>query len=392
MGVKCIGKFKRIDLFSPLILIVVIFFYVLLAVVGTQYHLMGLNPVSILTYIYIIYGCLIFISGYLVAKLIEKYMFKRRIGEGSPGEVIKSFVDYIENNEHFKEISLLFWVLFSLVLQSINLYLMGGVPLFSGYLKAASFNPVTVLSYMLFMLSINVMMAKFYHRKYFLLVFIGLILFTATGYRATSIGIVLSVLITIFYTRGNKIKYFIILTPIIIVLGLIVGYIACMSIEWQQWHVNPLSLVFIRAGYTLSILDKIVHLQNPNHGMLTYSILTGFFKSVDPRLVLGQLVLKYDTSITSTIFGPAILEFGYIGLAVQMFFLGMILELLHYLQKIKKGIYTSIYAIGLAHTIIWVETSPADLTVWIYYIVTIILILHVIINLIIDPLQKPFKF
>jgi oligosaccharide repeat unit polymerase len=224
-------------------------------------------------------------------------------------------------------------------------------------------------------------MAKFYNKKYFLLVLIGLILFAATGYRATLVGIILSVLITIFYVNGNKFKYLYILIPIIIVSGLIVGYVAAISIQWQHWNVNPLSLVFIRAGYTLTILNKIVAMQNSSHGLLTYSVLTGFINSMDPRLVLGQYLLKYHTSITSTIFGPAILDAGYLGLAVQMFFLGLVLELLHYLQTVKKGLYTSFYAIGLASTIIWVETGPMDLSVWVYYLIGVIVIVSAFISL-----------
>ena len=154
-----------------------------------------------------------------------------------------------------------------------------------------------------------------------------------------------------------------------------------MSIEWQHWNVTPLSLVFIRAGYTITILDYIVRMDNPHPGMLTYYIVTGFFKSVDPRLVLGQLVFQKDVSITSTIFGPAILEWGYIGLGIQMFFMGLILELFHYIQKIKNGIYTAFYAIGLAYTIIWVETSPADLAVWIFYGVVVVLLINGYISL-----------
>ena len=69
---------KNINVFSPLILLVVIFFYVLFAFIGTQYHLRGLSPVSPLTYLYILYGSLIFIVGFLFAKIIEKTFFKKK--------------------------------------------------------------------------------------------------------------------------------------------------------------------------------------------------------------------------------------------------------------------------------------------------------------------------
>ena len=372
---------KNINVFSPLILLVVIFFYVLFAFIGTQYHLRGLSPVSPLTYLYILYGSLIFIVGFLFAKIVEKNFFKKNLEKRNASIVIKTFIDYVQNSSRFIERNVLIFVLVPMFVQLINLYFLGGIPLFSGYLKAVAYNNITVISYCIFLIAITSLMAKFYNKKYFLLVLIGLILFAATGYRATLVGIILSVLITIFYVNGNKFKYLYILIPIIIVSGLIVGYVAAISIQWQHWNVNPLSLVFIRAGYTLTILNKIVAMQNSSHGLLTYSVLTGFINSMDPRLVLGQYLLKYHTSITSTIFGPAILDAGYLGLAVQMFFLGLVLELLHYLQTVKKGLYTSFYAIGLASTIIWVETGPMDLSVWVYYLIGVIVIVSAFISL-----------
>jgi oligosaccharide repeat unit polymerase len=108
--------------------------------------------------------------------------------------------------------------------------------------------------------------------------------------------------------------------------------------------------------------------------------LSGFLHLNDPRLVLGQFVFKSPVSYTSTIFGPALLDFGYIGLSIQMLFLGVILELLHYLQKTKKGIYSAFYAMGLAHTMIWVETSPTDLAVWVYFMIAVILVINATFN------------
>lgn len=372
-------EFKRIDLFSPLLVIVVIIFYILFAFMGTEFHMNGLPSVSSLTYLYILYGTLIFFSGFLLARIVEKYIFQKNMGEKKANNVVKTFLDYIEAHPNFTEIRVLFWVLFSLALQFINLYLLGGIPLFSGYLKAAAYNPVTVMSYLLFLLSINVLLAKFYKNYYFFLVFLGVILFAATGYRAIVVGIILTVLVTLFYTRNRNFRYFLTLTPVIIVTGLLIGYVAAMSIEWQEWYVNPLSLIFIRAGYTLTILDKLIFIHNPHPGILTYSVLSGFFTSLDPRLILGQLTLNTNTSITATIFGPAIAEFGYIGLGLQMFFLGVVLELVHYLQKIKKGLYSVLYALGLAHVVIWVETSPMDLAVWIYFLAALIVVITALI-------------
>jgi oligosaccharide repeat unit polymerase len=370
-------KIKNVDLFTPLVIVIVILFYLLLATIGIQYHMRHLKPVASITYLYIFYGIFVFLAGFLAAKLLEKFFLKKR----NASEGFKTFFDYIENSRYFKEKFVLIFVILPLLIQLINLFFLGGIPLFSGVLKARAFNILTIISYVFFLIGINVLIAKFYKKRYFLIVFIGVILFAATGYRATTIAIIVSVLITAFYTNEHKFKHFLIITPVIIVLGLLVGYIAALSIEWQHWNVNPLSLVFIRAGFTLTVLDKIIQIQNTAHGLITQSILSGFLHLNDPRSVLGQFVFKHPVSYTSTIFGPAILDFGIIGLTIQMFFLGMMLELLHHLQKIKKGTYTAFYSMGLAHTIIWVETSPTDLTVWIYFLIAVLLVLNAMISM-----------
>ena len=133
-------ELKNISIFSPLILIGVIFFYVLFALICTTYYIGGLSPVKLLTYLYIIYGTLIFLVGYLSARLIEKYYFKKNIGDKNAKDVLKSFLDIMENNRRFTENGVRNWVLLALFLQLINLIFLGGIPLFSGYLKAVANN------------------------------------------------------------------------------------------------------------------------------------------------------------------------------------------------------------------------------------------------------------
>ncbi len=366
-------KIKELDVFSPLVVLVVILFYLLFAVIGTEFSMRGLKPVSGLTYIYILFGILIFLVGIILGKVVE-----RRMPQNLNSESFRTFLDFIQDSRFFSEKIILLLVFLAIILESVNLYLMGGIPLLSGMLKARAFNNLTEISYIIFLLSVNVLMACFFKKKYFFLVILGVVLFAATGYRATTIALVVSILITTFYSTGKRFRYFLIIAPLIIILGLIVGYIACISIEWQQWSIDPMSLVLVRAGFTLTVLEKIIYMNNPNQGQLIYHILTGFYYSIDPRLILGQSIFKYNLSITSTIFGPAIWEGDYLLLGLQMLFLGWILELLNFFQHIKNRIYIAFYSVGLAHTIVWVETGPTDLALWIYYFIALILVLILI--------------
>jgi oligosaccharide repeat unit polymerase len=214
---------------------------------------------------------------------------------------------------------------------------------------------------------------------YYLLFIIGLVLFAVNGYRTTTIAILLSVLITTYYVLKLETKYVLIFIGITAVIFVLMGYLAVKSIQWQTWVLNPLELVFYRAGFTMMVLDKITHLPGFTGGELFYQALTGGH----PRVTVGQVYLPEfyrpgmgpTTSITSTIFGPAISDFGVLGLAVQMFTLGVILRVMHSSQKVLGGVLTALYSIMLAHTLIWVETGPTDSMVWLFYVMGIIALL-----------------
>ena len=100
-------------------------------------------------------------------------------------------------------------VIIGILLQIVNLIYLGGIPLFSGYLKARAATRIWLLSYLIFLPSINILIAKYDNKKYYLLFLLGLLLFVATGYRTTAMAIVISVLITLYYTKDLPWKYLI---------------------------------------------------------------------------------------------------------------------------------------------------------------------------------------
>lgn len=386
---------NKIDVFSPYLVIFAIFLYVLFGITGFYYEIKGLEAPPLGIYIYILLGCCFFVAGVLFPKLVYKLNFKSF-------ESVNNFLNYLYSkkdglnkslNEDILqnsvktsrmsfsrlEIFILGIVIFGLFLQALNLFNSGGIPLLSGYLKAKAVTKIWIISYLLFLPGINILLAKFNRSYYYILFLLGIALFALTGYRTTTIVIILSVFITLYYTRkfskNLKWVYFAIFVMGLVGIGLLVGYISAKSIEWQQWTLNPLELFFYRAGYTLTVFDKLIGMQGATNGTLAYYSLTGFFQSADPRAIVGEVVLGYKHSSTSTIFGPALLDFGTWALALQMFILGLVLKLMHLIQKTKKGIFTAFYAIILAQTLVWIETGPTDLVVWIFYLISIILVL-----------------
>ena len=391
---------NKIDVFSPYLIIFAIFLYVLFGFVGFYYKIKGLQSPSMGVYLYILFGCCFFIAGIIFPKMFYKFNFKSF-------KTLNNFLNFLySQKEHLKknfnqnksankshniekkffksfshlEIVILAIVLLGLSFQAINLLYSGGIPLLSGYLKAKAVTKIWVVSYLLFLPGINILLARFNRSYYYILFILGIGIFALTGYRTTTIVIILSVFITLYYTRkfSKNLKwiYFAIFIIGLAGIGILVGYISAMSIEWQTWTLNPFELFFYRAGYTLTVFNTLLGMQGATQGSLAYYSITGFFQSADPRAIVGEVVLGYKHSATSTIFGPALLDFGALALALQMFFIGLVLKLMHLIQKSKKGIFAAFYAIILAQTLVWIETGPTDLVVWIFYLISIILILY----------------
>ena len=367
-------KNGNFDLFNPLIIVVMTILFLIIAM-PMWYFYQELPSPNIDLYLYIGLGLLFFVFGVFLSNYILSKKFKINV-DYDPRKVLNPEKLSLSNPYSKKEMILVGLVLLGILLQIINIALLGGIPLFSATLKAKAATKIWLISYIIFLPSINVLIARYNRKSHYLLLLIGLVLFALTGYRTTPIAIMLSALITLYYTRDVDMKYIILAILAIAVVLLAVGFIAVQAISWQHWSLNPIELVSYRAAFTLNILSKAIENQFATMGNLFYATLTGFFTHSDARVLVGQATLGQVHSITSTIFGPALLDFGIVGMLIQMLLLGFILKTLHSIQNYKKEIFTAFYGILLAQTIIWIETGPTDVVVWLFYLIGIFLIIH----------------
>lgn len=367
-------KNGNFDLFNPLIVVVMTILFLIIAM-PMWYFYQELPSPNIDLYLYIGLGLLFFIFAVFLSNYIIGKKFKIDVGS-APKKVLNPEKLSLSDPYSKKEMILVGLVLLGILLQIINIALLGGIPLFSATLKAKAATKIWLISYIIFLPSINVLLARYNRKSHYLLLFIGLVLFALTGYRTTPIAIMLSALITLYYTRDVNVKYIILAILAIAVVLLAVGFIAVQAITWQHWYLNPIELVSYRAAFTLNVLSKAIENQFTTMGNLFYTTLTGFFTHSDARVLVGQATLEQVHSITSTIFGPALLDFGIVGMLVQMFLIGIILKTLHSIQNHSKSIFTAFYGILLAQTIIWIETGPTDVVVWLFYLIGILLIIH----------------
>lgn len=355
-------RFHDIDFFSPYIMILAILIFLIMGYIGS-FNYRFEDPLSTEAIVYVLLAAFfLFLGIFSTSKFIKFKEYKNTFD--------KIFSINDEENKYL-HIILLSLVITGLLLEFINLILLGGIPLLSGDLKARATTNLWRISYLIFLPSINFLIVKFDRKEYYLLAALGLILFALTGYRTTTLAILLSIFISTFYIKKINFKQFSIFIILVLVLLLGVGFIASKSIEWQTWTLNPVELLFYRAAFTLEVFEKIVPLAGTTGG----SIFKMVFSSGHPRVFIGDYVLHYDICLTSTLFGPAMLDFGAIGLFIQMFIMGVLLRLFYTLSKYKSGIFTGIYAIVLAHSLLWIETGPTDGIVYVFYFIAIVLLL-----------------
>ena len=338
---------SKIDYFNPMILVVGILAFLAMGYIGS-FNYRFEDPLKLEVILTIIFACIVFAIGVALAK----------------------YKINIEGKEitFLSEKLLLALTIIALVLQALNLVFLGGIPLFNSTLKANATTNIWRVAYPLFLIMLNLLLAKYYDRKYLLLIIIGALIFGLNGYRTSVLGILGSSFITLYYLDKISRKFGIAFVALIVIGLMAVGYIASQSIAGQHWTLNPLELIFYRAAFTLEVFEKIIPLAGTTNG----HILGMIFSSGSPRTFIGEYVLHYTVCLTSTLFGPVMLDFGYLGLAVQMLFMGIFLEVIN---KIKKGIGVGIYSIILTHTIIWIETGPTDIMIWFLYLIGLIYIL-----------------
>ena len=341
-------KLEKIDFFQPMIIVVAILVFLCMGYIGSLNYRFE-DPLDAEVILTVLFACAVFSIG----AMSVKYGIK------------------VENTRKFNLISerlLLVLIAIALILQSLNMVLLGGIPLFNSVLKANATTNLWRIAYPLFLITMNVLLAKNYKKRYLVLVVLGALIFGLNGYRTSVLGILGSVFITLFYLEKIDRKIGIAFIILILVGGIAIGYIASQSIANQQWTLNPLELVFYRFGFTLEVFERILPLGATTKG----HILSMIFSSGSPRTFVGQYVLGDNVCITSTLFGPAYLDFGLVGLAVQMLFMGAFIGLVF---KLKKGIGVGIYSIILTHTLIWIETGPTDIMIWFLYLLGLILII-----------------
>ena len=92
-----------------------------------------------------------------------------------------------------------------------------------------------------------------------------------------------------------------------------------------------------------------------------------------PRMMVGKLIAwRTEVTITPTLIGQMVVDFGKVGVFVEMTILGFILGIgFKLMQKTKNYFYIGIYSLILTYTILGVETGLLDIQVLVYFAIAI---------------------
>ncbi len=168
------------------------------------------------------------------------------------------------------------------------------------------------------------------------------------------------------------------------------GLIAMTSLRniILQTKISIIDAIRYRVGLTLSsydILAELGGLRGFTHGFVhiaSYPPLANLMPGLaySPRRYIGVFVGADNVSITSTIMGPLVIDFGVIGVFFGMLFLGFLLkkgyDLIKKIEGKEKALFIAFYAIFLSYSIIGIETGLVDFEVLLTFFAGFLYILY----------------
>lgn len=217
--------------------------------------------------------------------------------------------------------------------------------------------------------------------RFLLLLIINVALLLTLGYRTPLLAALLSLIIIAYY--GNIIAVWeVILGALIGICAIIgIGYFRSINELTISNAIDPFYTLKSRADFTLhvlNLLDIIGGNFGTTHGQLLASTIPG--SELGPRMMIGKLIAwRSEVTITPTLIGQMVVDFGKLGVAIEMCILGFILGIgFKIMRKTKNYFYIGLYSLILTYSILGVETGILDIQVLIYFAIAIFIYLTII--------------
>ena len=203
------------------------------------------------------------------------------------------------------------------------------------------------------------------------------------GYRTPLLAAFLIIIIIGFC--GNIISLWEVVVGGLVGIGAIIGigYFRSLGEMTITSSTSPIYTLQSRADFTLHVLDLLDFLGGNfglTHGKLLASAIPG--SELGPRMMVGKLIAwRTEVTVTPSLIGQMIVDFGKFGVFVEMCILGFILGIgFKIMQKTKDFFYIGIYSLILTYSILGIETGILDIQVLLYFIIAILIYLISIIK------------
>ena len=194
------------------------------------------------------------------------------------------------------------------------------------------------------------------------------------GYRTPLLAAFLIIIIIGFY--GNIISLWEVVVGALIGIGAIIGigYFRSLGEMTITSSTSPIYTLQSRADFTLHVLNLLDFIGGNfgvTHGHLLASSLPG--SDLGPRMMVGKLIAwRTEVTVTPTLIGQMVVDFGKVGVFIEMCLLGFILGIGFKLMRITQNyFYIGIYSLILTYSILGIETGILDIQVLLYFAVAI---------------------
>ena len=127
--------------------------------------------------------------------------------------------------------------------------------------------------------------------------------------------------------------------------------------------------------HVLNLLDFIGGNFGVTHGQMLAGSIPG--SDLGPRMMVGKLIAwRTEVTVTPTLIGQMVADFGRVGVFVEMGLLGFVLGIgFKIMQKTKDFFYIGLYSLILTYSILGVETGILDIQVLLYFIIALFIYL-----------------
>jgi len=193
--------------------------------------------------------------------------------------------------------------------------------------------------------------------------------FFLLGYRTPLVALLVSVVFAGGYTRlfGFRAVTSFILAVFLVVVGY--GWVVATIVGWRA---GPLELLLSRASFTTQVFD---HLSNISgvwgyfHGGLLQSVVPG--PGLGPRTMVSEVFGgRVGVTLTSTLWGPMLLDFGLPGVVLGSLLLGIPVGIAMGAVRVgeRKGLPAAMLGVLSAYLLVGIETGITDIIVLAYFV------------------------